>query len=270
MKAALSPGQKIPVVLALIVMSACMVRTDAKIHYGMNHYEMGLYGHAIAPLRTVAARLDGVDPTDPRLPRVLEALGEMAWSSGRTDLAEEYFARNIDKVEHLDPPNERWAHRALTSLGLFLRSQKRSEEAIPLLARARDIARAWTDDRRGYAIALDNLSLACADVERWDEAIRHGDEALSTLDELEPSAENDRTRAVILFNRAWSFDRRGERSQAEPHYVEAIQIFERHPIPDGERWRLGVMLESYAELLAADGRVDEAAAAARRAKDYRR
>jgi tetratricopeptide (TPR) repeat protein len=257
------------VACGLLSLGGCLVRTDKKIYYGLSHYEAGLYGHAIRPLREAAARLDSEDPTDPRLPRVLEALGRMATSTGRPDLAEQFFARGVEKSGRLDPPDDRVLQRSLVTLGLFYRAQRRAAEAISPLERACEIASAWEDDRLGYAIALDNLSLAHSDLERWEEARRGSDEALAVLDALGESPDNDRTRAVVLFNRAASVEVQGNLEEVEALYVQAIEIFERNEIPREERWRLGVMLDKYSKLLETQGRTDEAATATERARAQR-
>src|SRR6476646_610961 len=89
-----------------MTLSGCLMRTDQKIAYGLSHYEMGLYGLAVPPLLQAADRIVDDDPTDPRLPPVLDALGHMAASTRRPDLAERFFRRDLAKCERLEPPDD--------------------------------------------------------------------------------------------------------------------------------------------------------------------
>lgn len=247
------------VCMLALAATGCMVRTDRKIAYGLSHYEMGLYNVAVGPLLEAADRIEDEDPTDPRLPAVLDALGHMAASMDRPDLAEGFFRRGVEKTARLDPPDDRETYRALTSFGDFLRVQERSAEAIPLLERARDISASWNDDRLGHAIALDNLSLAYADAGRWDDAMAASASACEVLDAMPPSADVTRTRSVVLYNRAANLAIQGEHEAADAEFRDAIQTFEQANAQQArEGWRLGVMLRRYAAFLRERGREADA------------
>ena len=66
------------------LLSGCVtLSTERQINYGLNHYEMGLFNHAIPPLVSAAESLEKKSPPDPRLVEVLIALGEMAAGTKR-------------------------------------------------------------------------------------------------------------------------------------------------------------------------------------------
>jgi hypothetical protein len=100
--------------------------TEQQINYGLNHYEMGLWGPAtIRPLVSAANSLETANPPDPRLSRILLALGTTAESHIRDDLAADFFRRALKTAEALRPVDEAQPRNALVDLGLFY-TRKRS------------------------------------------------------------------------------------------------------------------------------------------------
>src|SRR5262245_10277070 len=90
--------------LALSTLVVGCASTEQQINYGLNHYELGLWGPAtIRPLVSAANSLEKTSPPDPRLPRILLALGTMAESHKRDDLAEDFFRRALKAAEALRP-----------------------------------------------------------------------------------------------------------------------------------------------------------------------
>ena len=120
------------------------------------HYDMGLWGPA-------------TDPPDPRLPRILLALGTMAASQQRDDLAQNFFRRALRAAEALRPPDPTQTRNALVDLGLFYQRRGRSTNALPFLEGAVDIS-AGLPEPALHAIDLDNLALALDQLKRHSEA----------------------------------------------------------------------------------------------------
>jgi len=106
--------------LSTLVAGCLASSTEQQINYGLNHYEMGLWGSAtVRPLVSTANSLEKANPLDPRLPRILLALGTMAESHKRDDLAEDSFRRALKAAEALRPVDEAQTRNALVDLGLF-------------------------------------------------------------------------------------------------------------------------------------------------------
>ena len=209
-------------------------RGARQIAYGLNHYDMGLWGPAtIRPLLSAANSLEKTDPPDPRLPRILLALGTMAASRQRDDLAENFFRRALRAAEALRPPDATQTRNALVDLGLFYHRKGRGADALPFLERAVDIS-AGLPERALHAIDLGGIE--------------------------------NRTRGVILHNLAGSYVDQGRYGEAEPLYRESLTILEAGSPRDVERWRIRTVLASYATLLRRTGRTAEAQALERRAE----
>src|SRR6185369_7189916 len=84
--------------LALSFLAICgchYFSTEDQINYGLNHYKMGAYGEAIPALISAARSLEKENPPDPRLVDVLLALGSMAESERRDDLAADFYPRAL-------------------------------------------------------------------------------------------------------------------------------------------------------------------------------
>jgi tetratricopeptide (TPR) repeat protein len=252
--------------LALSILAAgCASSTEQQINYGLNHYEMGLWGPAtIRPLVSAANSLEKTSPPDPRLPRVLLALGTMAESHKRDDLAEDFFRRALKAAEALRPADEAQTRNALVDLCLCYTRQGREKEAVPLLERAAAIS-AGLPQRYLYAIDLDNLAIALDQQKRHSEANALSMKALAVLDSVPPGGMEDRTRGVILHNVARSYVDQGRYGEAEKLYRDSLTILEAGSSRDVESWRLRIVLKNYAGLLRQTGREAEAQALERRA-----
>lgn len=260
---ALAPGV---LTLALSILAAgCASSTEQQINYGLNHYEMGLWGPAtIRPLVSAANSLEKTSPPDRRLPRILLALGTMAGSHERDDLAEDFFRRALKAAEALRPADEAQTRNTLVDLGLFYTGKGREKEAEPLLARAAGISGSLPQ-RHLYAIDLDNLAIALDQQKRHSEANALSMKALAVLDSVPPGGMEDRTRGVILHNVARSYVDQGRYGEAEKLYRDSLAILEAGSPRDVESWRLRTVLKNYAGLLRRTGREAEAQALERRA-----
>jgi len=247
------------VLAALLVTCSCgclYFSTERQISYGLTHYEMGLYEQAIPPLMTAARSLEKESPPDPRLVDVLIALGTMAVSEERNDLAGDFFARALKAAEALRPADERRLRNALVNLGMFYaQDDRRPREAIPLLERAAAISSGY-GDRELYAIDLDNLGFACQQAGMYAEGSKHSLEALAVIETVSTGSEREKTRGVILHNLAMSYAGEGRNAEAEERFRQSVAVLE--SAPGVEPWRLETARHSYAEFLRRTGRAKEA------------
>jgi hypothetical protein len=181
------------------------VEHQQQINYGLNHYEMGLWGPAtIRPLVSAANSLETANPPDPCLSRILLALGTTAESHKRDDLAADFFRRALKTAEALRPVDEAQPRNALVDLGLFY-TRKRSGDG--------GSAAPWT---RHLAIALDQRK-------RHSEANALSMKALAVLDSVPPGGMEDRTRGdveswrlrTVLSNYADLLRRTGREAEAQ-------------------------------------------------------
>ena len=233
--------------------------TDQQVNYGLNHYRMGLYGQAIPALMSAASSLEKTDPPDPRLPQVLSALGNMAESDKRYDLARGYYGKGLKAAESLAPPNETLLRNALVDAGHFHLGQKSYTEALPLLERAAAISGKNPRFRPVLqAIDVDNLGLAYAGLGRHAEANALSQRALGVLEKASDT-EALKTRGVIFYNLGYSYMEQGRNREAETYYRRALDTLAPPAGPSvGEPWRVKVVVTNYAALLRKLGRNAEA------------
>lgn len=242
--------------------------TDSQINYGLNHYKMGLYDRAIPFLLSAVEDIENEEPTDPRLPQVLIALGNMATNKKDEARAEDFFRRALKAAEKLSPVNNVQIRNSLVHLGLFYRARDRAKEAVPLLKRATTISEEATN-KVLFAIDLDNLGLAIDQLGRHEEANQLSLKALDVLDSLTPSNEDAKTRGVILYNLAWSYMNQKRYTEAEKLYQKSLALLEDESLGPVENWRIKTILKGYANLLRQTKRIAEANTMESRAEQLR-
>ncbi len=240
----------------LIFLSGCIaVSTESQINYGLNHYKMGLYSHAIPPLVTAADSLEKITPTDPRLVDVLIALGEMAQSDKRKDLADGFFTRALKAAESLKPQDERLLRNSLVHLGSFYLFERPSD-ALQILARAEEISRTY-DDQVLHAIDLDNLGIAYRGTKNYPRSSALSLQALAIINSITTGKLVTRTKGVILHNLGYTEMLFEHYKEAETHFKESLLVLRSDP-KNVESWRVKTVLNSYAKLLRSTGRIQEA------------
>lgn len=216
---------------------------------------MGLHSQAIPPLITAADSLEKVTPTDPRLVDVLIALGEMAQSDKRRDLADGFFTRALKAAESLKPQDLRLLRNSLVHLGSFYLFAHPSD-ALPILARAEEISRTY-DDQVLHAIDLDNLGLAYRGTKNYSRSSVLSLQALAIINSVTAGKLITRTKGVILHNLGYTEMEFEHYKEAEAHFKESLLVLRSDPI-NVESWRVKTVLSSYAELLRHTGRIQEA------------
>lgn len=240
-----------------IALSGCVYfSTDRQISYGLNHYKMGLPGHAIPPLIEAARSLEKEDPPDPRLVDVLIALGNMAHQDKRNDLAADFFSRALKAAEALHPSDRQRLRNALVNGGNFKLQLGRPAEAQPLLQRAVAISR---DDDQPilHAIDLDNLAQAHSGLGEFQTAIGLHREALDIAMRTSDAPNLARTRGTILHNLGNDYAQLGRMEDAEACLRQSIAILSAGG-REVEAWRIERARTGYAELLHKSGRDKEA------------
>ena len=250
--------QTVVFVIFTMILSGCQYfSTDSQINYGMNHYKMGLYDRAIPYLLSAVKELENKEPTDPRLPQILIALGNMAISTKEENRVEDFFQRALKAAEKLTPTDTVQIRNALVHLGLYYHAHDREQEAVPLLKRASLISEDSANQVL-YAIDLDNLGQAIDKLGRHEEANQLSLKALNVLDSLTQGEEEVKARGVILYNLAWSYMTQQKFSDAEQLYKQALNLLEDKASAQVESWRIKTVLKGYAKLLRQTNRIEEA------------
>jgi tetratricopeptide (TPR) repeat protein len=220
---------------------------------------MRLYNIAIPPLMSAAKSLEGKDPPDPRLVDVLIALGTMAMSEKRNDLATDFFPKALKAAEKLSPPDSRRLRNALVNLGMFYSDNDRAADAIPILERAAVISEKFpASEREFYAIDLDNVASAHQNLKQWAEALELEQKSLEAANPLTTGKYLASTKGTILHNLGRSYMELGRNAEAESNLKQAIAALSAGP--DVEPWRIKTAKASYADLLRRTGREKEAGA----------
>lgn len=230
--------------------------TESQINYGLNHYEMGLYGHAIPALVSAADSLEGKKPLDPRLVEVLVALGTMAASEKRNDLARDFYLRGLKAAEALQPIDNTRLRNSLVNLGMFYSYNDRAKDSLPILQRATSISKTF-NDQTFYAIDLDNLASAYQNLKQYVEASELQLKALGVVNEMAAGKFLLRTKGTILHNLGRSFVEIGRHSEAETRFKESIAVLTMDQ-REAEPWRIRTAKKSYVDLLMRMGREKEA------------
>ena len=198
--------------LSLVLPGCHYFNTESQINYGLNHYKMGLYNQAIPPLISAAKSLEGEDPPDPRLVEILLALGDMADSEKRNDMAADFYPRALKAAEALKPVDNERLRNALVHTGMFYSYHERAAEAVPLLEHAAALS-ARFDDQEFYAIDLDNLACAHQNQKQYEKAVELQSKALKIADKL-PTAKYP-NKGTILHNLGSSYMELGRFKEAE-------------------------------------------------------
>ena len=207
--------------LMLVSLSGCLyMSTDRQVSYGLTHFEMGLYNQAIPPLVTAANSLEKENPSDPRFVDVLIALGSMAQSEKRYDLADNFYPKALKVAETLQPVDHVRLRNALVNLGMYSMSRQRLQDAVPLLIRACTLSEKF-EKREFHAIDLDNLATAYHSLKLVQQASELQLKALQVVNQVTGENILARTKARFftisrLAMRNWIETRRPSNSSREP------------------------------------------------------
>ena len=190
-----------------------------------------------------------------------------AYQDGRTEEAESFFLLAAQVAEELDDTD---ARRALTlgNLADLYRAQARDEEAESAYLESLALLEAIDGpDSPRVARFVADIAVFYTALGRVEEAEPLYWRALEALEWTHGFYHDDvlELRTVLA-----GFLLQQERYlEAEPLYVEVLAILLDTPEPDRDLDRVLTVLDEYAALLRATGRVDEAAEAAARASDIR-
>lgn len=243
--------------LMLVSLSGCLyMSTDRQVSYGLTHFEMGLYNQAIPPLVTAANSLEKENPSDPRFVDVLIALGSMAQSEKRYDLADNFYPKALKVAETLQPVDHVRLRNALVNLGMYSMSRQRLQDAVPLLIRACTLSEKF-EKREFHAIDLDNLATAYHSLKLVQQASELQLKALQVVNEVTGENILARTKGTILYNLATSYEELDRNAEAEQSFKRALAVL----ISGGasvESWRVEIARRSYAKHLRKNGREREA------------
>lgn len=240
--------------IGLVVVSGCAT-TNQNINSGLWHFNAGLWGEASYRLQSSVPDLERSNPQDPRLPTALVALGDMANGAHKTDQAEDFYLRAIKAADGQTPPNAVLLRNALVHAGAFYQQMTRPSDALALFKRAAEISE--TDlkiPRTLHAIDLDNIAVANGEMGRNAESEPFSLRALQVLDSAPPEADTAKTRGVIFYNLAYSYEQQQRLAEAESYYRKALDLIARY----GEPWRQKAVLDNYSRFLRSMGRAQEA------------
>lgn len=243
--------------LVAISLSGCLyMSTDRQISYGLAHYQMGLYNQAIPALASAANSLETDNPSDPRFVDVLIALGSMAQSEKRYDLADNFYLKALKAAEALQPVDNVRLRNALVNLGMYAMARERLQDAVPLLMRACTLSEKF-ENREFHAIDLDNLATAYQSLKQYQQASELQLSALKVVNELAGGNTLAGTKGTIHHNLATTYQELGRDAEAETSFKTALAI-----LTSGgasvEPWRVATARRSYAKYLRKVGREKEA------------
>ena len=174
--------------------------TESQIDSGLNHYEMGLYNQ-VSLLSSQPPMAERGGPPNPRLVEILLALGDMAQSEKRNDMAADFYPRALKAAEALKPVDNERLRNAFVRTGMFYSYHERAAEAY----RCRACRSTVGGIRRSgvFAIDLDDLAFAHQNQKRYEKAVQLQSKALKIADKL-PTAKYP-NKGTILHNLGSSY-----------------------------------------------------------------
>jgi len=224
--------------------------TEQKINYGLNHYEMGLFGYAAPSLLDSTPEFEKNNPNDPRVSRAYLALGTMENSNKMHERAEKYMLKALSSAENIKPTNIVILRNAKNTLGNFYISQKRFKEALPQLESAVEISKNKTGNYILRSVDLDNLALVMAELGKSKKATSYSNEALKLVEKGKQDRLYYRTKGIILYNKGKHHEKFNEFNKAQKCYKESISNLNKFVENNQyDAWRVDLVNKSINELM---------------------
>ena len=224
--------------------------TEGDINYGLSHYRMGLYNHAIPSLLSATPELEKADPYDPRVTQAYLALGTMAQADKMYDESEQYYLKALSSAETLKINKTLHLRNAKNTLGNFYISRKNFQKALPLLKDAVALSRGMNSDSILRAIDLDNLALVQAELGKSEESSKLSTQALDLIDNSKDHKLYHRTKGIILYNQGKNFEKFELFEKALDCYEKSIQSLKIHATNKlYENWRVELVEKTKSELI---------------------
>ncbi len=190
-----------------------------------------------------------------------------AYQDGRTEEAEAFFLLAGQLAEEFEDTDPRLA-LTLGNLADLYRLQARDEEAESAYLESLALLEGIDGpDSPRVARFVADIAVFYTALGRDEEAEPLYWRALEALEWTHGFYHNDVLELRTML--AGFLVQQARYAEAEPLYVEVLAILLDVPEPDQDQDRVLTVLDEYAILLRATGRVDEAAAAAARASDIR-
>ncbi|GLQ31351.1 tetratricopeptide repeat protein [Litoribrevibacter albus] len=236
--------------VAMVFLTAC-ASVDQNINYGLNHYKMGLYNHAIPKLLSSTPELENSNPTDQRVTEAYLALGVMAEADKQFEKAEEFMKKALETAKNVNENKSTHIRNANNTLGHFYINQQHYTQAKTYLERALEISRQKNNDPVMLAIDLDNLALVHFELGDQVQSTTYSDEALRLIEKDINHQYYIRTKGIVLYHQGLRLEKLGENKKALGRYNSSIEAFEllanKHSY---ESWRIDVVTKSKDALLA--------------------
>ncbi|MDO7085589.1 tetratricopeptide repeat protein [Pseudocolwellia sp. AS88] len=231
----------------LLLLSGC-ASTEGNVNYGLNHYDMGLYNHAIPPLLKSVPELEKSAPIDQRVTRGYLALGIMAENDKRYEKAEIFLKKALETSQIVTLNRSTHIRNAHNTLGNFYLKREQYDTALIHLNQALDISKEENLEPTLIAIDLDNIALVHSELGEHKKSLELSKQAL-LLNEKSPSHKYYlRTKGIVYFNQAKRYELINENKLAEKNYDLSIEAFailiQTEPY---EQWRLDLVKKEKAK-----------------------
>lgn len=216
--------------------------TEGNVNYGLNHYDMGLYHYAIPSLLKSVPELEKTAPLDQRVTRGYLALGIMAENDKQYEKAEHFLIKALETAQIVNLNRNTHIRNAHSTLGNFYLNREKYDFALKHLSQAFDISNEENLKPTLIAIDLDNLALVHAELGEYVKSLALSKQALE-LNEQSPTHKYYlRTKGIVYFNRAKTYELINENKLAKDNYdlsIEALILLVK--TAPYEQWRLDLV-----------------------------
>ena len=239
----------VQIILVCILVSCKSIEGD--MNYGLSHYRMGLYNHAIPSLLCATPELEKTNPYDTRVTQAYLALGTMAQADKMYDESEQYYLKALSSAEILKIDKNLHLRNTKNTLGNFYISRKHFQKALPLLKGAVVLSQGMNSDSILMAIDLDNLALVQAELGKSEESTELSIQALELVDNSKNHKLYNRTKGIILYNQGKNFEKFDFFEKALDCYEKSIKSLKVHATNKlYENWRVELVEKTKSVLIA--------------------
>ena len=229
------------ILISSLLLLGC-TSTEGNVNYGLNHYDMGLFNHAIPSLLSSTPELEKQTPSDPRVTRAYLALGIMAKADKMYNKAEEFMLKALSTAELVVENKNTHIRNAHNTIGNFYISQKKYKSALPHLEKALVISERENKDPVLTAIDIDNIALVYSELGEHSKSLELSNKALALNDKASNHKHYLRTKGVILFNQGKTYERLNQFDSAVKNYDASIKVLsELVNTKPHESWRIDVV-----------------------------
>ncbi|PHS12123.1 MAG: hypothetical protein COA86_18695 [Kangiella sp.] len=242
---------KVLVQIILLLTLVCCKSTEEDMNYGLSHYKMGLYNHAIPSLLSATPELEKTDPYDSRVTQAYLALGTMAQADKIYDKSEQFYLKALSSAETLKANKALHLRNIKNTLGNFYISRKSFEKALPLLKSAVALSQDMNSDSIFKAIDLDNLALVYTELGKLKESIELSVQALDLIENSKEHKLYDRTKGIVLYNHGKNIEKFDLFEKALDSYEQSIKSLKIHATNKShENWRVELVEKAKSDLIA--------------------